>query len=184
MSDEQLVDASDSERENVELEGAAVEAAVEAEAQSLEEQLSQVEAQAAEYLDGWQRARAELSNYKKRVERERAQWEAAIRGDVALLLLPILDDFDRAAESLPADVAKHEWANGMVLIQQKLRGQLEALGLSEIEALGQPFNPELHEAVAQAESDDHESEQVIEVVRKGYMLEDRVIRPALVRVAR
>ncbi len=184
MSDEQLVDTSDTEGESVELEGTAAGAAVEEEAQSLEERLGEVEAQAAEYLDGWQRARAELANYKKRVERERAQWEATIRGDVTLSLLPILDDLDRAVENLPADVAKHEWANGMVLIQQKLHGQLEALGLSEIEALGQPFNPELHEAVTQEESDDHESEQVIEVVRKGYMLEDRVIRPALVRVAR
>lgn len=148
----------------------------------LETRLSQAEAQAAEYLDGWQRARAELANFKKRAERERGQWEMMFRGVVIGDLLPVLDDLDLAMKNLPDSLKGHEWANGIALIHHKLHAQLEDMGLSEIEAQGQPFDPELHEAVAQITSSEHEPGTVGVVLRKGYRLGDRVLRAALVHV--
>lgn len=150
---------------------------------SLEIQLAQVQAQAAEYLDGWQRARAELDNYRKRVTRERTEWEATVRGDIILDLLPALDDFDLALANLPGDIAEHEWISGIVLVHRKLRGQIEALGISEIEATGQSFDPLFHEAVTHEKSEAHEPGEIIDVMRKGYRLGDKVLRAAMVRVA-
>lgn len=138
---------------------------------------------AAEYLEGWQRERAELANLKKRIEREREQWRVMILGDLLLGLLPILDDFDLALASVPPDAEHQEWLNGVLLIQRKLKAHLESLGLQEIEAVGQPFDPALHEAVTHEHSDQLTPDHVIAVVRKGYQLEDRVLRHALVRVA-
>lgn len=160
----------------------AVEAPLE-ETPHLETQLTDAQAQAAEYLDGWQRARAELDNYRKRVTRERAEWEAAIKGDIILSLLPALDDFDLALANLPGDIAEHEWVNGMILVHRKLRAEMEALGLSEIETTGQSFDPALHEAVTHEKSETHQSGEIIAVMRKGYRMGDKVIRPAMVRVA-
>lgn len=141
------------------------------------------EAKAAEYLEGWQRALAELSNYKKRTERDRALWQETITGDLILDLLPVLDDFDRALESLPTDGEQSEWANGIVLIHRKLRSLFEKLGVQEIAVESQQFDPTLHEAVTHEASDTIESGHIIGVVRKGYRLGERVVRPALVRVA-
>ena len=153
------------------------------EAPDLETQLAQAQAQAAEYLDGWQRARAELDNYRKRMARERTEWEASIKGNVILSLLPALDDFDLALANLPDDISGHEWVSGVVLVHRKLCGQLEALGLSEIDTVGQSFDPMLHEAVTHEKSEAHQSGEIIDVMRKGYRLGDRVIRAAMVRVA-
>jgi len=141
------------------------------------------EKQAAEYLAGWQRALADLANYKKRTDRDRALWQETIRGDILLELLPVLDDFDRAQENLPGGDAAQEWVNGILLIHRKISSQLEALGLEEIKALGEPFNPEWHEAVMQEDSTEHESGMVSAVLRKGYRIGEKVLRPALVRVA-
>jgi molecular chaperone GrpE len=146
-------------------------------------QLEAAQAQAAEYLDGWQRARAELANYRKRTERERAEMESLLRADTIQRLLPVLDDFDRAMDTLPEDIAGHEWVEGIALIYRKLQGQLVEMGVSEIQALGQPFDPTRHEAVMQRETPDVESGCVAEVLRKGYMIKDWILRPAMVVVA-
>ncbi len=150
---------------------------------AVEEQLAEAKAQAAEYLDGWQRARAELANFRKRTERERGEWESTLRGSVIAQLLPILDDFDRAMDNLPPDGQAQEWVEGIALIHRKLQNQLAELGVTEIEAQGKPFDPELAEALMQRESPDHPSGEVIEVVRKGYLIDGRVLRPAMVVVA-
>ena len=149
----------------------------------LEEQLAQAQAQAKEYLDGWQRARAELANFKKRVERERSQMYDAARIALIARFLEILDDFERALGNVPEGLDSDDWFEGLTLIQRKLIGLLEAEGVSEIEAEGQTFDPALHEAIAQEARDDHEEGQIIEVVQKGYMLGERVVRPARVRLA-
>ncbi|MEJ2149065.1 MAG: nucleotide exchange factor GrpE [Chloroflexota bacterium] len=134
-------------------------------------------------VDGWQRARAELDNYRKRTERERGQLEAAILAKLIEGQLTVLDDFDRAMENLPEDIAEHEWTNGIKLIHQKSLAQLQELGLEEVETEGVEFDPNLHEAVTHEQSEAHESGTIIGVLRKGYKLDGRVIRPALVRVA-
>ena len=97
-------------------------------------------------------------------------------------MLGVLDDFDRALESVPAE-AHDAWIEGVKLVERKLRGVLESEGVTAIEAVGQPFDPNLHEAVAHEETADHRDNEVIGEVQRGYRLHDRVIRPSLVRVA-
>lgn len=164
---------------------AAAETDAEAEAGTAELQalLDEAKAEAAEYLDGWQRARAELANFRKRTERDRGQWQISLRGEVINSLLPVLDDFDLAMDNLPDDIKDHDWVAGIALIYRKFQTQLQEQGVEEIPADGEPFDPEVHEAVMRRPEPEAESGTVIEVLRKGYKLEDRVIRPSLVVVA-
>ena len=151
---------------------------------ALEERLAEAEAQAASYLESWQRERADFLNYKKRVERELTEIHLNGRLEMASRFLPVLDDFARALDSAPDDMRESDWFSGLGLIYRKLQGVLEAEGIVEIEALGQPFDPNFHEAVSHDEDDDCASDHVIEVLQRGYRHGDRVLRPAMVRVAR
>ncbi|MGH2456579.1 MAG: nucleotide exchange factor GrpE [Candidatus Limnocylindria bacterium] len=148
----------------------------------LEDELKAANGRAQENLHNWQRSAADFANYKRRVEEER---EATARFAGAVLigrLLAVLDDFDRALEHVPPDV--HEgWVDGIRLVERKLRGLLEAEGVTPIEAVGLPFDPNVHEAVVHEETADHPDNQVIGELQRGYRLHDRVLRPALVRVA-
>jgi molecular chaperone GrpE len=150
--------------------------------EALQNQLVESQSKTAEYLDGWQRSQAEFANYKRRTDQEKAAFYQAAKGEVMKRYLPVLDDLDRAMANRPADV-NEGWANGIDLIYRKLQGILEAEGITRIEAEGQMFDPNLHEAISQEPSDSHESGQVIAVVQQGYTLGDRVLRHALVRVA-
>lgn len=150
---------------------------------SLEERLAEAEARAAEYLEGWQRARAEFANARKRMERDRAEARRNATIEVVGSLLPILDDFERALESVPQEVASNNWFEGVALVHRKLRSILDNVDIERIEAVGQPFDPNYHEAVLQEESDEYESGIVIKELQTGYRLNDRVIRPAMVVVA-
>lgn len=183
MTDKKKLDGSQ-EAQEVESNGPEAEAQTQTDADvSLEDQLAEAKTEAAEYLDGWQRARAELANFKKRIERERSNWQSSLRGEVITSLLAVLDDFDRAMENMPDDIEDHDWVAGIALIYRKFQTQLKEQGVEEIEALGKPFDPELHDAVMQRDDEDAESGTVVEVLRKGYKLGDKVIRPALVIVA-
>jgi len=146
----------------------------------LRNQLAEAQSQAAEYKDGWQRSVAEFQNFKRRVEADRAETYQTAVGSIIKSYLPILDDLERALQTRPADLP---WANGIELICRKLQSILEAEGLKRIEAEGQKFDPNFHEAISQEPAEGVESGTVIEVVRNGYMLGERVIRPAMVRVA-
>ena len=146
----------------------------------LESQLAEARAQAAEYKDGWQRSVAEFQNYRRRVEADKAETYQTAVGSIIKRYLPVLDDMERAMQARPADLA---WAEGVELICRKLQSILEAEGLKRIEAEGQKFDPNFHEAIAQEPVDGVESGTVIGIVRNGYMLGERVIRPAMVRVA-
>jgi molecular chaperone GrpE len=152
--------------------------------EALQKELEAAKAQAAEYLDGWQRARADFANYKKRVEKEQAETYQNAAGRVVARYLDVLDDFDRAMKDQPTEGDAAKWAEGISLIYRKFQSILEAEGVTRIEAEGQAFDPQQHEAVTHEDSDGHASGQVIEVLRQGYKLGDRVIRPALVRVAK
>jgi molecular chaperone GrpE len=146
----------------------------------LEKQLTEAVSQAAEYKDGWQRSVADFQNYRRRVEAEKAETYQNAVGNIIKRYLPILDDMERALATRPADMA---WVDGIELIYRKLQCILESEGLKRIEAEGQMFDPNFHEAIMQVLSEDHESGQIIAVVQNGYMLGERVIRPAIVRVA-
>ncbi len=149
----------------------------------LEENLAQSETQAAEYLDGWQRARAEFSNARKRLERERAEAYGKAAIDYAKKVLPILDDFDRALANVPESVEQDEWYEGIILVSRKMHSILMDLNVERIEAVGQPFDPNIHEALSLTEAEGFESGTVVEELQSGYRLGDRVIRPTLVNVA-
>jgi molecular chaperone GrpE len=155
-------------------------------ADALQKNLQAAQAKAAEYLDGWQRARAELANYKRRIEKEQAEIYQNTAGRIAGRYLEVLDDFDRAMQERPTaadngDLVK--WVDGAALIYRKLQNVLDAEGVTRIEAEGKEFDPALHEAITQEPCETHPSGHVIAVVRQGYKLGDKVIRPALVRVA-
>ena len=147
---------------------------------ALQQQLSEAQAQAAEYKDGWQRAVADFSNYRKRLDRENLEIYQNTVAEIVKRYLPILDDLERALATRPQDLP---WAEGVELIYRKLQAILEAEGLKRIEAEGQPFDPTIHEAISQEPSSEVESGKVIAVVQNGYRLGERVVRPALVRVA-
>jgi molecular chaperone GrpE len=105
---------------------------------------------------------------------------ATMKGDIIKKVLPALDDLERALQNRPADDA---WANGIELIARKLQNLMDSEGLKRIDAKGAAFDPKFHEAISHEASDEVESGHVIEIVQNGYMLGERVIRPALVRVA-
>ncbi|MEJ5200110.1 MAG: nucleotide exchange factor GrpE [Anaerolineae bacterium] len=154
------------------------------EVQTLREQLAQAQAQAAEYLDNWRRTAAELSNARKRMQREAEEYRATAAVRVLEKLLPIADDITRAFENLPADQADSEWVNGFRLIQRKLEQLLESEGVSAIETEGQNFDPALHYAVTHEDAEGFSEGQIIAEVSRGYRLGDRVLRPSMVRVAK
>jgi molecular chaperone GrpE len=136
-----------------------------------------------EYLDGWQRERAEFTNYKKRMERERDLQRHNIKGNVIRGYLEILDDLELALKNRPTDDEGASWSEGIELVYRKFLALLEAEGVEPMQADGQQFDPNLHEAISQEPNDDFESGQVIEVVRNGYLIGERVLRPASVRVS-
>lgn len=164
--------------------------ALEDESISLEEKLELVQAawntsetKAAEYLDGWQRAKAEFANYKKRVIRDREQNDKDAIGKVVSKYLSAVDDLERALKEKPENEDTAAWANGIELIYRKLVTSLENDGVIPMKVDGEMFDPNRHEAIAQIESKDHESGQIIDVIQSGYMIGERVLRPARVCIA-
>jgi molecular chaperone GrpE len=153
--------------------------------QELEAELEQSKTQAAENLDGWQRSRAEFANYKRRVDAERTELVASAGAEALKRVLPAIDDFERAMQTLPADLKDHPWISGVLLVQRKLNSALEQSGVTPITVKpGDDFDPNFHEAVTHEDSDQVASEQIIGEVQRGYKLGDRVLRPTMVRVAR
>jgi molecular chaperone GrpE len=148
--------------------------------EELNKKLEETQAKADEFMDGWQRARAEFDNYRKRIERENSQVYQNAVGNIIKRYLPVLDDLERALQARPADLS---WAAGIDLIYRKLQSILDSEGIKRIEAVGQAFDPNFHEAIVQEHSDVLPSGHVIAVVQNGYMLGDKVIRPAMVRVS-
>jgi molecular chaperone GrpE len=159
------------------------EQAVAPDIEDLQKDLAECHSQAAEYLDGWQRARAEFANYKKRVEREREQIYLNTAGKILKRYLEIVDDLERALNNRPQSGEGAAWAGGIDLVYQKLLNILESEGVKRMQAEGQMFDPNMHEAISSEPSPDHESGEIIEVIQPGYMVGERVLRPAIVRVA-
>jgi molecular chaperone GrpE len=149
----------------------------------VEMQLADAQAKAAEYLDGWQRARADFANYKKRAEKEREEAYQVAAADTLRKLLPVIDDFDRAISNVPTEKADDDVIKGFSLIHRKMVSLLENSGIKVINPVGETFNPAQHEAIGQDDSSDVASGHITVVLQKGYLHGDRVLRPALVRVA-
>ncbi len=149
--------------------------------ETLKKILAEEKGKAEGYLANWQRAQADFINYKRRSEQEKEEIGKFANAILMLNLLPILDDLERAFTSIPPQLAKLSWVDGIKLIERKLWASLEAQGLSQIKALGEPFDPKLHEAAMHAKGKDG---IVIEELQKGYQLHDRVIRPTMVVVGK
>jgi len=152
--------------------------------EELQEQLKKAEQGCASNLDGWQRERAEFSNYKKRVEREQVQLSQVITGNIIKKYLVILDDLELALKARPKDGEGAAWSSGIELVARKILSIIESEGVTSISENRVQFDPTIHEAISNEENPEFESGEVIEVVRTGYKINDRVIRPAVVRVAR
>ncbi len=136
-----------------------------------------------ELTDDLKRMTADFANYRKRNEAERNEFAKFAKADLIAKLLDVLDGYDRALGTVPEEVKGQPWVEGMWLVERKLRRVLESEGLEPIDSLGKTFDPYLHQAVAHVESDAPEG-TVIEEHQKAYRLHDRVIRPALVTVAK
>ena len=145
----------------------------------LKQALTEEREKSAANLAGWQRAQADLVNYKRRTEQEKEEIARFSNTAIMLSLLPILDDLERALISVPDDLMKHSWIDGIRLIERKLQANLEAQGLSQVRALEETFDPYLHEAMMQSKG---EEGIVVEEIEKGYKLNDRLIRPSKVVV--
>lgn len=149
------------------------------EVESLKRALAEEAKKAERYLANWQRAQADLENYAKRAEREKAEIVEFANRSLILNLLPILDDFDKAMDSLPAASSDRSWTEGIKIIYNKFKAVLEAQGVVEIKAKGEHFDPYFHEAVGQAKGKEG---VVVEEVRKGYKFKEKVLRPSMVIV--
>jgi molecular chaperone GrpE len=145
--------------------------------------LAQAQAQANEYLDLLQRERASFINYRRRSEQEQKEWQQYAGLQLIKKLLPIVDDFERALAAAP-DPAANPWVAGLTMIERKLRTLLEAEGVTAIDALDQPFDPNIHEAVEYLPGDGDGEDVVLDELARGYRMRDRVIRPAMVRVGK
>ncbi len=152
--------------------------------EALQQELDNTRNKANEYFDGWQRERADFSNYRKRIERDQALVYQNAVGTIVKRYLPVLDDLERALKSRPGNSEGADWAAGVELIYRKLQSILESEGITRMPAESEAFDPNRHEAISHEDSPDHETGQIIEVVRQGYLQGERVLRPALVRVAR
>ena len=151
-------------------------------------ELKRVEAENAELKDRLARRQADFENYRKRVERERTETYNRVAADIATKLLPVLDNLKRAleaeasVEAAESDEFRH-FLSGVDLICKQLNGVLEALGVKPVAAVGERFDPHVHEAVVTEATDEYEPDTVIQEIVAGYRLGDRLIRPALVKVA-
>ena len=154
------------------------------EVEQLREQIIALTAQSEEYLDGWQRARADFANYKKRIEREQAETYRMAAASVLKRFLEVLDDLDLALANKPEQGSAEDFSNGIELIRQKLLSIMDSEGITRMDVDGMEFDPNLHEAISSEDSPDHDSGEIIAVVKNGYMVGDRVLRPAVVRVAK
>ena len=155
-----------------------------ADIEQLKAELEATRAKADEYLAGLQRERAEFANYKRRTGEERQAMLGLASEDLIRKVLALADDFDLAIEARPPAVASDPWVEGVVAIDRKLRALLESEGVSQIDASpGTPFDPREHEAIANVPGTDRPEGEIVEEIRRGYRLRDRVIRPALVAVA-
>ena len=155
-----------------------------AEIERLKAELESARAGADEYLAALQRERAEFLNYKRRTAEEREAMLGLANESLLSKVIAIADDFDRAVDAKPAEIADHAWVEGMAAIDRKLRLLLESEGVRPIDAApGRVFDPREHDAIANVPGTDRRDGEIVEEVRRGYRLRDRVLRPALVAVA-
>lgn len=145
--------------------------------------LAEKEIIAKDYLDKLQRTMAEYDNFRKRTIKEKAQMYENGAKEAVEKFLPILDNFERALGSVTEEENDRPFVQGIEMIYKLLQGTLKELGVEEIDALYKPFDPNLHHAVSHEENDNYGENEVVEVLQKGYMFKERVLRFSMVKVA-
>ncbi len=155
-----------------------------AEIESLRAELVGAQQEAVDNRAGWQRTAADFANFRRRTDQDREQSLGLANEALLAKLLAIVDDFDRAIAAKPDDLPQTAWVDGIAAIDRKLRLLLDSEGLTPIEAVGQPFNPHEHEAVVQEETSNVPDGTVTAELQRGYRIRDRVLRPAMVAVAK
>ena len=152
---------------------------------ALEKELESLQAQVEEQQDGWLRTRADFDNFKKRVQRDAARSYQDAMASIIKTYLPVADDLERALKNKPDGKQVAGWVDGIELIYQKLLTQMKNQGVERMDVNpGDAFDPNIHEAITQEEHPEYTEGQIIDVVQPGYRISDRIIRPAMVRVAR
>ncbi|MEF2964749.1 nucleotide exchange factor GrpE [Paenibacillus sp. M1] len=175
LNEEQEVPAGDAQevvREDAQ--GAAPEAQAE---------LDKLRAEAEDHKQRLLRAQADFDNFRRRTIKEKEELGKYASAKLITELLPVVDNFERALGSASENAEISSYAKGVEMIFRQLEGVLKAEGLVPMESVGTPFNPEYHQAIMQVESDEYEEGTVVEEVQKGYMLKDKVLRPAMVKVS-
>jgi molecular chaperone GrpE len=152
--------------------------------EKMQQDIEKVRKEANEHLESWQRERADFKNYINRIEREQEMLRQTLNGALIKKYLVVLDDMERALKNRPTQGDGAAWADGIELILRKLQNILDVEGINRIPAEGELFDPNRHEAISHEDSTNHKSGEIIEVIQQGYLIGDRVLRPALVRVAK
>lgn len=150
----------------------------------LRAELNEAKAKADEYYGHLQRLQADFDNYRKRTQKEKEDIYKYASERVVESMLPVLDNFERAVTSSQTNQDFDSFAQGVEMIWRQMQNLLSQEGLTPIEAVGQPFDPTLHEAVLQVESEEYPDNTVVEELQKGYYLKDKILRPSMVKVSR
>src|SRR6056297_2054767 len=167
-------------KETIDLEEDITEEVMEERLDEIKQQLTEVTEEKDEYLNKLKRLKADFVNYRNRAKKEKQQIEVKTKIEFINSLLPVIDNFERALKSVDED---SEFLSGVKMIHKQLIDVLKKEGLEIIDTEGEEFDPAYHEAVMQVESEEVESGHVVEEIQKGYMMEDKVVRPAMVKVA-
>jgi molecular chaperone GrpE len=147
--------------------------------------LEETSVRASEYEDLLKRKQAEFENFRKRAQKEAEDFKKYANREIVLDVLNVIDDFERAIQSTKSSKDFDTLLEGILLVEKQLRANLEnKYGVKSIEAVGQKFDPTIHEAFMMEESENHDEDTVIEDLQKGYIMHERVIRPAKVKVAK
>lgn len=150
----------------------------------LKSQLEECNKRAEEYLIGWQRERADFTNYKRDESKLREETRFYIKSKIIYEFMTVLDNFDLALKHTPEELKGNNWITGVSHIRQQLEIILKSEGAEEIKCIGERFDPTLHEALEEVEDAGKESGVVLEELQKGYKIDGRVIRPAKVKISK
>ena len=170
----------ENKKETVDLEEDVTEEVMEERLDEIKQQLTAVTEEKDEYLNKLKRLKADFVNYRNRAKKEKQQIEVKTKMEIINSLLPVIDNFERALKSVDED---SEFLSGVKMIHKQLIDVLKKEGLEVIDTEGEEFDPAYHEAVMQVEAEDVDSGFIVEEIQRGYMMEDKVVRPAMVKVA-
>lgn len=164
-------------------EAEAAEAQAEEMADQGQDELARLKTEVEETQQRFVRAQADFDNFRRRTQKEKEELAKYASMKLVTELVPVIDNFERAMATVPEGTESESFSKGIQMIFRQLETVLNNEGLTAMDTVGQPFNPEFHQAIMQVESDEYEEGTVVEEVQKGYMLKDKVLRPAMVKVS-